>query len=197
MDELAKIPVELCKPKPGTMQARLFSNYHIKLPVTLFYDIEIPLEPFDSGLDYEKQPCKTSFNLNFIKFPVRDWQDFAGQEFELTQDDSEGGIYVGDHSPVYINSIKFERLSSFWFKIDCKLFCDFEYENVGQSETIELSAEIEFKGLQVNKDILEPFAPDDLANIQQIIDKFVSPDVYESQPQDRSHFWWFPTKLNP
>lgn len=66
------------KPAPGQMRAHLNQNPGVGLPPTLFHDIRIPLEPFDSGLEWDEQPAHAEFNLEFVKLPVKDWRCLAG-----------------------------------------------------------------------------------------------------------------------
>ena len=55
----------------------------------MFYDITIPLEPFDSGLEWEEQPVHTEFRLEFVRLPIKDWRDLDGKSFEVAQDDAD------------------------------------------------------------------------------------------------------------
>jgi hypothetical protein len=144
-----KLPTDKFKPKPGRMYAHIFENPKIVLEPTLFYGIEIPLEPFDSGLDYVRNKMvETSFRLESILFPVTDWRMFDRQSFRPARDDVDGSIYIGNaHNPVDINLISFTRLGDFRFLIDCILFCDFESEAVAESTSLELSVDVEFEGL--------------------------------------------------
>src|SRR5215831_2306247 len=144
---MTTIPTDRFKPKRGSMHAFVFENRSINLEPTLFYSIDIPLKPFNSGL-------KTSFSLEFIRIPVVDWRRLDRQSFEIAQDDSDGSIYIGDaHNPVNISQIKFRRVGNFMFRIDCTLFCDFESEGVADNAQVELSADIRFEGLRV---LLDP-----------------------------------------
>jgi hypothetical protein len=127
------------------MNSYWFSNSNIGLVSAFFFNIEVPLEPFDSGLDYEAQPCKTVFRLDFIRFGVSNWRELDGRVFQLAQDDSDASTYIGyAHNRVYITSIKFKFLGDKSFNIDCTLFCNFEAAGVGQNATVEISTIIEY-----------------------------------------------------
>src|SRR5688500_6168346 len=82
---LPTIPVRLFVPQKGWMQARIFANHHAGIKPTLFYDIEIPLEPFNSGLNSVSESTTTGFRLNFIRFPLTDWRQFDGRVFEVNR----------------------------------------------------------------------------------------------------------------
>jgi hypothetical protein len=151
---MTTIPTDRFKAKRGSMHAFVFENRNIDLEPTLFYCIDIPLKPFNSGLDYESQPVKTSFCFEFIRIPVVDWRRLGGQSFKVAQDDCDGSILIGDaHNPVDINLIRFTRIGNFMFRIDCKLFCDFASEGVADNARVALRADIKFEGLRV---LLDP-----------------------------------------
>jgi hypothetical protein len=171
------------KPAPGQMRAHLYQNPGIGLPPTLFYDITIPLEPFDCGLEWEEQPVHTEFSLEFIELPVDDWRDLDGRSFDLAPGDAEGSIYLGGaHNPVDVQTLRFTRLAGTALRIDCTLFCDFEAEMVGVSLLVPLTADVEFQGLIVERDILggDPTARRDL---EEAIGTLVALDAYEEVPR--------------
>ena len=63
-------PVEILKPLKGTINALIFENTFINLPKTLFFQIEIPLEPIDMaklGDKNRSENHETSFRLDSIK----------------------------------------------------------------------------------------------------------------------------------
>src|SRR5215467_13687398 len=154
---MIRISSERFKPKRGTMNAHIVDNVSTGLKPELTYNIGIPLEPFDLGLDDEPQPVETSFRLESMNLPVSDWRNLDGKSFELGQDDSDGSIYLGSvHNPVSTNRIKFTRLESLLFRIECTLFCDFEFEGAAENMTVELSADVDFTGMVVQ---LEQRAP--------------------------------------
>ena len=185
---MTKIPIDRFRAKPGQMQARLFQNLHIGLAPTLFYDITIPLEPFDSGLEWEEQPVHTEFRLEFVRLPVKDWRDLDGESFEIAQDDADGSIYLGTaHNPVDIRRIQFTRLGETTLRIDCALFCDFESEMIADSIVVELTTEIEFDGLMVERDIIED-GPTESDNIRKSISDLISLDAYRIEPQVSEHY---------
>jgi hypothetical protein len=63
------------------MLARISQNPSTMIEPELTYDITIPLEPFDSGLDHVSQPEATAFRLQYIKLPVRDWRVLTAGHF--------------------------------------------------------------------------------------------------------------------
>jgi hypothetical protein len=180
---VTKIPIDRFKAKPGLMQAHLFQNPHIGLAPTLYYDITIPLEPFDSGLEWEEQPVRTEFRLEFVQLPIKDWRDLDGKSFEIGQDDADGSIYLGTaHNPVGIRRIQFTHLGETTLRINCTLFCDFESEMIADSVVVELTTEVRFDGLMVERDIIEG------DSIRKSLDNLVSLDAYQIEPQVSEHY---------
>jgi len=185
---MTKIPIDRFSAKPGQMQAHLFQNLHIGLAPTLFYNIMIPLEPFDSGLEWEEQPVHTEFRLEFVRLPTKDWRNLDGKSFEVAQDDADGSIYLGTaHNPVDIRRIQFTRLSETTLQINCSLFCDFESEMIADSVLVELTTEVKFDGLMVERDIIEGDSAES-DNIRKSIGNLVSLDAYQIEPQVSEHY---------
>ena len=187
---MTRIPADRFRPKSGQMRAHLFQNQHIRLAPTLFYDITIPLEPFDSGLEWEEQPVHTEFRLEFVRLPIKDWRDLDGKSFEVAQDDADGSIYLGTaHNPVDIRRIQFTRLGETTLRIYCSLFCDFESEMIADSVMVELATKVEFEGLMVERDIIED-DPTRSDNIRASLGNPVSLDAYQIEPQVSEHHVW-------
>jgi len=171
------------------MRAHLFHNPSIGLVPTLFYDITIPLESFDSGLEWEEQPVNTEFQLDFLVFPIKDWRDFDENSFDdISEENSDASIYLGTaHNPVFINHINFKWLEQANLKMDCILLCDFEFESVAEKEIVKLSTEISFKGLMIERSIIENEKIDD-DNLRKVIGHLVSLNAYTLDPQIDKHY---------
>ncbi len=185
---MTKVPIDTFKAKPGKMHAYLFQNPHIGLAPTLFYSITIPLEPFEfsSDFEWEEQPVHTEFIFDFVQLPVKDWRDLDGKSFELTQDDSDGSIYLYAHNPVTIRWIKFTRLGKTTLRIDCELVCNFVFEMEFDGAVVELTTEVEFEGLVIERDIVE----DDhieIDGMRKAIGNLTSLDAYQAEPQISAH----------
>lgn len=95
-------------PNPGILTARIFENDYIGLKPTMFFDIEIPIEPF--LLNGEKQI--TAVRLNFINFQTTNWRDLENHSFTFPINPHEGyidgTIYLGNiHNPVDVTRMSF------------------------------------------------------------------------------------------
>ena len=104
-------------PKAGTFQAQVFDNPQIGYPPSLFYDLSIPIDLFDTGLSYEADPVTTTFDLDFLKLPVPDWRTFDGQTFVLdAAQSSDATINLGGFANplgVLVGAIVFGVVESF------------------------------------------------------------------------------------
>ena len=188
---MTKVPVETFRAKRGAMQAQITQNRLIGLAPTLFYTITIPLEPFDSGFEWDEQPLHTAFRLDFIELPVKDWRTLAGRIFAVPPDKSDGSIYVGTaHNPVDIRHLAFTRRSGTVLHIHCILFCDFEAEMLADNTLVELRTEVEFKGLSIGRGIVtgDPAKPD---AVRKSVGHLVSLDAYQRVPQINPHAVYF------
>ena len=123
------LTVTLFKPRRGSLDAHLFDNPHIGLPLTLFYRIEIPLEPFD----FQDEPQETSVRMDFIKFAVSSWRQLPGREFRFPVNPEEGyidgSIYLGHaHNPADTTRIAFGDLNGNVLTATFDITFDFTFE---------------------------------------------------------------------
>ena len=58
--------------KKGRIEMYYFENNSIGLKKTLFHRIYIPLEPFDSGLEYESQPIETEIVIEWLNLKLKE-----------------------------------------------------------------------------------------------------------------------------
>ena len=138
------------KSQIGKIEMYWFENESIGLAKTLFHKFTIPLEPFNSGLDYVAQPEKTEVVIDWVHLNVKDPTQLNGLNLK-TSADIETSIYLGSaHNPCDIISLTLTGVTDNIFVIDCKLFVDFEHEGVGQNEEFVFSTQ-----LQLDLDVKE------------------------------------------
>lgn len=150
-------PIHKLRAVNARMDANIFHNPHIGLEPTLFYNINISIEPFrleQDALDVEfENEVDSCFSLEFIKLNVKDWRKLDGQTFYLTPDDIDGSFYVSyAHNPVDIQQITFRKKSENCFIVDCVLFIDFEFEGSGYQNTTVVFRDLPllFEGLRID-----------------------------------------------
>jgi hypothetical protein len=127
------------KAKEGSIHYYWFENHHVGLQRTRFHTIEIPLEPFDSGIDYEENPVETYLTIEWIKLSVDDPSDLDGIELNDQKfPDAEASIYLGAaHNWVNIESLKITREDNLLFRLKGQIEIDFETEDVAENESFE------------------------------------------------------------
>jgi hypothetical protein len=138
--------------KNGRIEIYYFENENIGLRKTLFHRIYIPLEPFDSGLDYESQPLVTEIVMDWLNLKLKEPTSLDGLKLTSNRDDdTEVSIYVvSAHNPCDIKKMEFKKVGENSYEVDCSLLVDFEFEGVAPKE------EFKFKTrLELNKEIKE------------------------------------------
>lgn len=122
----------LC-PRGATLRGLIFENSTARIPLTLFHDLTVPLEPFvDRG-----QTVATELCLNFIQFGVRRLADLQNRTFRFPNNPEEGyvdgGVYLRNvHSPIDVPRITFGAWSpSATTRVTIELRIAFEFEATG------------------------------------------------------------------
>lgn len=135
------------KPKNGKAEIYWFENEHIGLKRTLFHRFNIPLIPFDSGLEYEAQPLDTAIVFEWLNLDLADPTNLDKLELtSTTEDETEVSIYLGSaHNPCDIKKMVFNKIEENRFRVECCLFIDFEYERVAKNEEFNFSTVIKLE----------------------------------------------------
>ena len=131
----------------GVIDSHWFENEKIGLLRTLFHRIVIPLEPFDSGLDYISQPESTEIYIDWVNLGISETE--KPSSFNLTKDghiDYEASIYIGAaHNPIHVEELRIEYLGEDMYTIQGKIHVDFEYERVAQNEYFQFQTTLEYR----------------------------------------------------
>ena len=177
------------QPLKGQMNSNLWENSHINLPLTLYYSIEIPLQPFNSGHDYVDQPTNTSIMLEWAIFSdghneqqERNWKNLVGRQFKLSYDDetAEGSIYLGIEHCQFNSEINFLSLRGTTFDIELKMAVDFNIEtsNLDTDGLVKIKTQVDYDGLRIYHTQLPTFQKAD--NQLSLIGKFIDLSVYQT-----------------
>jgi hypothetical protein len=190
------------KPLKGQLTANLWENSHIGLPLTLFYSIEIPLEPFDSGHTYVDQPTTTSIVMEWIKFlnPAtgqneKNWRALAGKEYLISYEDGtgEGSIYLGSEHCQFNSFIRFVSLTDKTFDIELALRVDFNIEtaNLDENGQFAIKTQVEYQGLLLYDNASLPTFSK-TSEPMTIISNLVDKTAYEPElmKYDNPHVQW-------
>jgi hypothetical protein len=179
------------KPLRGKLTSNLWENSQIGLPLTLFYSIEIPLEPFDSGHTYVDQPTSTSIVIEWIKFispstgqNERNWKALAGSEYLISYEDNtgEGSIYLGSEHCQLNSIIRFLSLNDITFDIELTLAVDFNIEaiNLDSNGQFTIKTQVDYEGLLLyDNNSLPTFSTTN--EPMSIVSDFIDKTVYEPE----------------
>ncbi len=136
------------KPKEGTIEFYCFKNESIGLINTLFHRITIPLEPFDSGLDYVERPEQTELVIDWIQLGLKDPSLLAG--VEITSEfnkEMEASIYIGSaHNSINIKSLELKEIAPNKYELNGSTTIEFENEGVAKNEEFEFKTTALFIG---------------------------------------------------
>jgi hypothetical protein len=125
----------------AVIESYWFEDESIGLEKTLFHKISIPLEPFDSGLDYEEQPLETLIVCDWYKLQLSNPENLDG--IDMNHDiytDAEASVYVGcAHNWCHVKKLSLELISPSAYQISGELLVEFENEGVGENETFNFT----------------------------------------------------------
>jgi hypothetical protein len=135
------------KPLAGRIEYYWFENEHVGLKRTRFHRIQIPFEPFDSGLDYVAQPESTSLIVEWLVLEVADPAQLDGVHVSAsTAPDLEASIYLGSaHNWLQVSELSFKSDGADYL-ICCKGIVQFENEGVGENEAFTVKARAKYVG---------------------------------------------------
>jgi hypothetical protein len=133
------------------MTARVFENPHVRIPPTLFFDIEIPVRPFK----YKRNTQKTSAQLEFIDFGIEDWRELPEREFLFPVNPADGyidgSLYLwsdsegGGHNPADATRMRFGRLRGKTLPASIDIMFDFTQEGFDALGTISVTWDVKLK----------------------------------------------------
>ncbi len=134
-------------PKEGLVEYYWFENKKIGLENTLFHRIEIPFEPFDSGLEWVSQPESPTLTIEWLDLKLFDPKSLDKLNLSSKNyPNSEASIYIGTaHNWVTINKMEISNIENDVFLIDADISIDFESEGVASNESYSFGTRITFQ----------------------------------------------------
>ena len=181
-------PVEILKPLKGTINALIFENTFINLPKTLFFQIEIPLQPIDMaklGDENRGENHETSFRLESIKLAIHNLQELENKTFTFPINPEEGyidgSIYLFDvHNLVDTTQITFGKFQNQNISINIKLRIDFEMEGTDYATTkyLDVETELSLGELLIASDLLQP-TKENLQNTKSLVQQFIEIEHFD------------------
>lgn len=121
---------------PGVIQCYAMQSRHVGTRDVNIHRLMIPLQLFDSGLDYEEQPVDTLLLFDYYLLKLSDPSELGG--LNLSHDyypDAEASVYLGSaHNRCEVARLELEHIQSNEFKVSGDLLIDFENEMVAENE---------------------------------------------------------------
>jgi hypothetical protein len=135
------------RPGIGRIEYYWFENEHVGLQRTLFHRIQIPFEPFDSGLSYVQQPEATSLVVEWLDLRLSNPSNLGGLRLSLaTHPAMEASIYLGGaHNWVEVSELSLTQAPK-GYLVRCEGTVKFEDEGVARNEKIHVEARAEYVG---------------------------------------------------
>ena len=132
-------------PMNGKIEIYFYENKSIGLKKTLFHRIYIPIEPFNSGLDYEQQPVETEIVIEWMNLNLNDPTNLDG--IILDEDNLKGSettLYLGSvHNPCLIKEMIFQKVKNNSYETKGSILIDFVQGGVAPNERYEFNTIIE------------------------------------------------------
>ena len=118
------------------------------MPKSRFHRVTVPLEPFDSGLEYVNQPEKPELVVEWIRLDIKDPSLLAGVEINSKIcSDMEASIYIGyRHNWVDVKRLHFKELAPNRYELDGLVNIEFENEGVAKNEEFQFKTIALFVG---------------------------------------------------
>jgi len=135
------------RPLTGRIEHYWFGNEQIGLKKTRFHRIQIPFEPFDSGLSYVSQPESTSLVVEWLALEVEDPSRLGGVQISAASAHGmEASIYLGAaHNWFQISDLSLSEDGAD-FRVHCEGTVQFENEGVARNERFSLDARAKYVG---------------------------------------------------
>jgi hypothetical protein len=135
------------RPMAGRIEHYWFENERTGLKRTLFHRIVVPFAPFDSGLDYVRQPESTELVVEWIDLGLADPADLDGVVIASgVTPHVEASIYVGSaHNWADIQELRLTKEGDH-YRVRFKALIDFEHEAVAQNEPLEFETTARYVG---------------------------------------------------
>lgn len=189
---LARFPLASLRPRLAALRGHIFENRQARIPLTLFHDITVPLEPFsDRG-----ELVETEMQLNFIQFGVHRLAEMQERTFRFPSNPKpgyvDGSVYLRNaHVPVDVPRIALGRwTTSATTRVSLDLRIAFEYEATGFRDTpAHIECELKYAGVA-----LAPWLASTPEQATRVAQRFLDLNAYLS-PVREHHYFVFPPRL--
>jgi hypothetical protein len=128
----------------GKVEVFWFENLEIGLERTLFHRIHIPLKPFDSGIEKDKQPVKTKIIVDWLNLNLNDPIELDKLILKSgPEDDTQVSILIGKiQNPCDLMRMAITKVKKNLYDIDCEILVDFEHQEFAENETFKFQTQV-------------------------------------------------------
>jgi hypothetical protein len=132
--------------KKGVIESYWFENETIGLSKTLFHRITLPLEEFDSGLDYDEQPTRTEIVLDWFELGLSDPTKIDGLNLSHSiYPEAEGSVYIGcAHNWCDVKELNIVKNNDGNFDVSGNILVELSNEGVGENEEFKFKSCCEY-----------------------------------------------------
>lgn len=171
-DENKPFNYDLIVPKYGKINGLIFENDYVKIPMTLFYTIEVELE----DLKIDDEVIGTSLILDSIIFEINDLKELENKSFDFPMYPETGyidaSVYIfWTHHPVSVSKITFGKIDNGYIAVSIDYNIEYLHSNVQDLVFRTLSTTLKLDKLSICSKILEPIQ-DNFDSAVELISNF-------------------------
>lgn len=171
-DENKPFNYDLIVPKYGKINGLIFENDYVKIPMTLFYTIEVELE----DLKIDDEVIGTSLILDSIIFEINDLKELENKSFDFPMCPETGyidaSVYIfWTHHPVSVSKITFGKIDNGYIAVSIDYNIEYLHSNVQDLVFRTLSTTLKLDKLSIYSKILEPIQ-DNFDSAVELISNF-------------------------
>ncbi|MFP3362043.1 hypothetical protein R0J93_00060 [Pseudoalteromonas sp. SIMBA_148] len=132
--------------KKGVIESYWFENETMGLSNTLFHRVTLPLEVFDSDLDFNEQPTRTEILLDWYKLDISEPSKLDGLNLSHSKyPEAQGSVYIGyAHNWCDVKELTIVKNSDGYFDVSGNILIEFENEGVGENEDFKFRSCCEY-----------------------------------------------------
>ena len=171
-DENKPFNYDLIVPKYGKINGLIFENDYVKIPMTLFYTIEVELQ----DLKIDDEVIGTSLILDSIIFEINDLKELENKSFDFPMYPETGyidaSVYIlWTHHPVSVSKITFGKIDNGYIAVSIDYNIEYLHSNVQDLVSRTLSTTLKLDKLSICSKILEPIQ-DNFDSAVELISNF-------------------------
>jgi hypothetical protein len=185
---MKEFPVNILKPSEATLNATIFENSFINLAKTLFFKIEIPLQPIDMAKlceDITDKNYQTSIQLDWIQLNIKNLKELENKTFTFPLNPEigyiDGSVYLFDvHNIVDATRLTFGEFKNQKILLKTTLRIDFELEGTDYATTkyLDFETELNLGELSIATDILTP-TQENFENAEALVQRYMEIENFD------------------